>query len=105
MASTAGASAPNCRVRLSTGYPFAGDVITMLVTTTPGAKVSGTSAQYPGGYSWAMQPTKPGNGEGHAWLYQKISVPLRSGAVSVTVHAWSHGSYGECHATYRVIAQ
>jgi hypothetical protein len=102
--SSAGASALGCSVRLSTAHPSAGDIITVLVTTSPGAKVSGTSAQYPGGYSWEMQPTKPANTAGHAWLSQKISVPTRSGTVTVTAHVSANGYFGECRARYRVSA-
>jgi hypothetical protein len=102
---SAAAGTLTCTVRLSTGRPSAGDIITMLVTTSPGAKVSGTSAQYPSGYSWEMQPTEPANASGHAWLFQKISVPTRSGTVTVTVHLLLDGNYGSCRARYRVVAQ
>lgn len=100
----AGAGTPKCSVRLSTGRPSAGDIITMLVKTVPGTDVSGTSAQYPGGYSWEMQPTQPADARGYAWLYQKISVPTRSGTVAVTVHLQLNGYFGSCQAHYSVAA-
>jgi hypothetical protein len=103
--SVADVTTPICTVRLSTSRPSAGDVITMLVITAPGAHVSGTSAQYPGGSSWEMQPTEPANAKGYAWLYQKISVPTRSGTVTVTVHLSLNGNFGTCQAHYRVTAR
>lgn len=102
---SAGVGALTCTVRLSTGRPSAGDIIAMLVTTKPGAQVSGTSAQYPGGFSWEMQAAQPANSSGRAWLYQKISVPIRSGTVTVTVHVLLDGTYGSCRARYRVTAR
>ena len=90
-----------CTAHVSTYRPLSYHIVTIYVTTTPDAHVSGTVTS--GKSSWSMVPTAPANATGRAWLYQKISAVSISTINHVNVRVSLNGSVGHCYTQFKPV--
>jgi hypothetical protein len=100
----AAAAAPriSCPARASTSRPLSYTIVTIDISTKPGAKVSATVTS--GKSTISLQPTAPANSSGKAWLYEKISAVTRSMVALVTVRVSSHCAIGLCRTHFTPVA-
>ena len=90
-----------CTAHVSTYRPLSYNIVTIYVTTTADAHVSGTVTS--GKSSWSMVPTAPANAIGRAWLYQKISAVLMSTVNHVNLRVSLNGSVGHCYTQFKPV--
>jgi hypothetical protein len=88
----------SCRARVLDSRPYSYSVVTINVSTKPGAAVSGTESA--GGRTWSMTPNSRANAAGNARLSQKVSAVAKDEVVRVTVHVALDGVTGRCSTSY-----
>jgi hypothetical protein len=98
LAGAAPSKSLSCTARPSSYRPLSFHIVTIFVTTTPRAKVSGEVTS--GRSSWSMVPTASANASGKAWLYQKISAVSVSTVNHVTVRVSLKGLVGHCYTQF-----
>jgi hypothetical protein len=95
---SASSSALSCTATVLDSRPHSYSIVTINVSTKPGAAVSGTETA--GTHSWSMTPTARANASGKARLYQRLSAVSRDELVKVTVRVTLDGSTGHCSTRY-----
>ena len=95
---SASSGALSCTATVLDSRPHSYSIVTINVSTKPGAAVSGTETA--GTHSWSMRPSARANASGKARLYQKVSAVPKVELVKVMVRVTMDGSTGHCSTRY-----
>lgn len=87
-----------CAAIVLNSRPYSYSMVTVIVSTKPGALVYGTETA--GTHSWAMTPSATANALGRARLYQKASAVAKVELVRVSVRVTLDGASGHCSTSY-----